>query len=139
MVSWPQGAVVAAPSPFPDFFLAFLRIFQNYSCTLGEKRIFFILLRVYVCVKAKLIFVSFFSFFLHISLIYIVYCIYHTSPMLNYIIIYNCHLFSNLGNLVSKQLPILRFWIRSYHIFTLGCSLYSQIFVLYNVFNCSMF
>ena len=51
MVSWPQEAVVAPPPPFPDFFLAFLRIFQNYSCTLGGK-------------KAKLTFVSFFPFFL---------------------------------------------------------------------------
>ena len=61
MVSWPQGAVIAPPPLFPDFFLAFLHIFQNFPCALGKKRIFFSFLRVYVCVKAKLKLISFFS------------------------------------------------------------------------------
>ena len=64
MVSWPQGAVVAPPPPFPDFFFwRFCAFFKIIHVRLGKKRKNVSFLRVYVCVKAKLTFVSFFSFF----------------------------------------------------------------------------
>ena len=45
------------------FFFCVLHIFQNFPCTLGEKSKSVSFLRVYVCVKAKLTLVSFFTFF----------------------------------------------------------------------------
>ena len=45
-----------------QFLLAFLRIFQNFPGTLGEKiPKMLVFTRVYVCVKAKLTFVSYFG------------------------------------------------------------------------------
>ena len=32
MVSWPQGAIVAPPPPFPDFFLAVPRQLYRFPC-----------------------------------------------------------------------------------------------------------
>ena len=43
-----------------------------------------------------------------------------------------CHLFSNLANLVSKQLPVLRFWSRISHIFSLNKA-------FFNLFWCYSF
>ena len=37
MVSWPQGAVIAPPPPFPDFFLCFWAFFKNFHIRLGKK------------------------------------------------------------------------------------------------------
>ena len=71
------------------FVFLFLHIFQNFPCTLGEKRIFLVFTGVYVCVKAKLTFVSFFPFF----------C---TFPLHSIFILILLHL---------KKIPLLKIWM----------------------------
>ena len=50
------------------FFFCVLHIFQNFPCTLGEKSKSVSFSRVYVCVNAKLTFVSFFFLFIFVHL-----------------------------------------------------------------------
>ena len=65
VISWSQGAPVALFLKSRQCtVLAFLHIFHNFPCTLGgKKRKNVSFSRVYVCVKAKLTFVSFFFLF----------------------------------------------------------------------------